>query len=85
VTTPPRIPSRDQFTTDREVHFHIPANSRPDNFGRLQFTAFWPTDQPWVPGGVRGQVFHTNPGEAAARWQADGFTVHVIRFEEAPL
>jgi hypothetical protein len=31
-----------------------------DDLGRAMFRAYWLTDQPWVPGGVRAQVFNTN-------------------------
>lgn len=53
-------PAHADFTTPDETIVHHAADAKPDDYGRFQFTAFWLTDQEWVPGGVRGQVFHTS-------------------------
>lgn len=58
---------RDDFTSPDETIVHHAPDMKPDDFGRFQFTAFWLTDQEWVPGGVRGQVFNTNLQDFIAR------------------
>lgn len=69
-------PTRDVFTDDREILVDL--GSGPDTLGRFQFTAYWLTDQGWVPGGVRGQVFHTVLTAWVARNVAAGCTVRFV-------
>lgn len=59
------IPERSEFRHPDEVLVHV--KTRPDCSGRQTFLAFWLTDQPWVPNGVRGQVFSTVLDEFTAR------------------
>jgi hypothetical protein len=72
------IPSRDDFTHPDEVIFEVANNAQPDNLNRIRFHAFWLTDQPWVPNGVRGQVFHADLGRYLAQEHALGHPVRVI-------
>ena len=72
------IPTREDFTSPNEVIVHHNADVKPDDYGRFQFTAFWLTDQEWVPGGVRGQVFHTSLAEFIARDEKAGRKVRVV-------
>ena len=59
------IPSRDEFDSLDEVIVEVRGVA--DNFGRSRFTAFWPTDQEWVPGGVRAQEFFADLAAFTAR------------------
>lgn len=52
---------------------------RTDALGRAHFTAFWRTDQEWVPGGVRGQCFHANLDDWIERHRQLGRPVYVAR------
>lgn len=72
-------PTRDEFTSANELIVHVDAAAVPDGFNRVQFFAFWPTDQEWVPGGVRAQVFHTDLDEFVERTKRDGKTVRIIK------
>ena len=72
-------PARADFTSDRHDIVHVAADARPDFLNRVQFFAFWRTDQEWVPGGVRGQVFHTDLDAWVKRNEERGRTVTVIR------
>ncbi|RKR92646.1 hypothetical protein BDK92_7088 [Micromonospora pisi] len=54
------IPSREDFTFPTEVIVHVDLSRPADDHNRRQFDAFWPTDQEWVPDGVRGQVFRSD-------------------------
>lgn len=75
-----RVPNRDEFSTATEFIVHV-GGSAPDLFGRTQFAAFWPTDQEWVPGGVRGQVFFASLEEFVARQRDQGYTVRTVDME----
>ncbi|WP_213455282.1 hypothetical protein [Rhizomonospora bruguierae] len=76
------MPTRGDFAAPNELIVHVPADAEPDFLGRLQFTAFWLTDQQWVPGGVQGQVFRTNLVHFTGRAVTDGHTVRVVRLPE---
>jgi len=69
------IPSRDEFDSLDEVIVEVRGVA--DNFGRSRFTAFWPTDQEWVPGGVRAQEFFADVDVFTDRALERGETVHV--------
>lgn len=71
-------PDRSEFTGPSEVIVRIDPSSQPDSFGRIQFTAFWLTDQEWVPGGVRGQVFRAALDEFTAAAKRRNETVRVL-------
>ncbi|MFI5891968.1 hypothetical protein ACIA5D_17845 [Actinoplanes sp. NPDC051513] len=60
----------------RWPHWHAP-DCKPDDLGRLQFTASW-LDEWLTPAGVRRQVFHTNLADFIARDEARGKTVRVV-------
>lgn len=52
-----------------------------DSLGRRQFTAYWVADNVGAhcnERGVRGQNFHAEVAEHAARWQACGLRVTVV-------
>jgi hypothetical protein len=55
-----QTPSPSDFASSSEVLIHHYEDAVPDSLGRLQFVAYWLTDQEWVPNGVRAQVFNTN-------------------------
>jgi len=59
------MPTRDDFTSPNEVIVHV--TGPVDSFGRRSFTAYWPTDQEWVPGGVRSQLFFASLADFTAR------------------
>lgn len=61
------MPTRTDFKAPNETIVHHRADVKPDDYGRFQFTAFWLTDQEWVPDGIRGQVFYTNLAKFIAR------------------
>ncbi len=80
------VPPRESFPTDLTVLIQAgemidlldlgyPHRPKTDDLGRCQFTAFWPTDQGWVPGGVRAQVFHTNLEDWRERHERQGLTL----------
>lgn len=77
------IPTRDELGPN-DVLVHIPADARPDNFGRVQFTAFW-LDDYLPPNGVRGQVFHADPEKFAAGIERRGEKVRSWSPEEGVL
>lgn len=72
-------PSRDDFTSPDEVIVHVAADAKPDDFNRVQFTAFWLTNQEWVPGGVRGQVFTTDLDRFSVAKAEQQSTVRIVR------
>jgi hypothetical protein len=58
------IPAKETLAPD-EVAIRIHSEAF-DDFGRVQFTAFW-LDDYLPPNGVRGQVFHTNLADFVRR------------------
>lgn len=72
-------PGRAEFPADDHCIVHLAADAKPDLFSRVQFTAFWPTDQEWVPGGVRAQVWRADVDEWVARQETSGWKVTVVR------
>lgn len=60
-----RVPDPSEFRDPAEKIVHI--NTAPDGRGHQRFTVFWLTDQPWVPNGVRGQVFNADLAAFTAR------------------
>jgi hypothetical protein len=53
-----------------------------DDFGRIQFFAYWPDDIRWRGGGlVAGQVFFTDPHEFIRKHEAGGLVVTVLNRE----
>lgn len=75
-------PTRDQFTSPDQFIVHVDRAATPDGFNRVQFFAYWPTDQECVPGGVRAQVFHADLDDFVRRARASGQAVRIIRTEE---
>lgn len=71
-------PIRGDFTSPKEVIVHADLTQRPDGHNRVRFTAFWLTDQEWVPDGVRGQVFHSDLDRFVADDAQRGRTVRVV-------
>lgn len=71
------MPTRDEFTAPNEVIVHQTSDATPDEFGRTRFVAYWPTNQKWVPSGVRGQVFFTDLSRFVAEQEAEGRKVRV--------
>jgi hypothetical protein len=64
---------------DDEVILEV--TSKPDNFGRQHFSAFWMADNVGPScneRGVRGQNFHAVVAEHAVRWEACGLRVTVV-------
>lgn len=78
------LPSRADFTDPSEVIVHVPSGSRPDSYNRFRFIAFWLTDQPWVPDGVRGQVFMTDLDRFTADVERRGGSVRVLTEDADP-
>jgi hypothetical protein len=70
--------TRADFSNPNETIFHVPAGAQPDSHGRIRFTAYWLTDQPWKPGGVSGQVFNADLHRHLAQAAALGHPTRVI-------
>jgi hypothetical protein len=70
-------PRREAFPTAETIFVETQTiNGRElDDLGQARFTAFWLTDQGWVPGGVRGQCFHTDLAAWITRTERQGGTV----------
>lgn len=76
------VPSREDFTHPDETIVHPDPASKPDERGRTRFTAFWITNQEWVPNGIRAQIFYTNLDDFVTRAKAPA-TVRIVAGEQA--
>jgi len=74
------IPLKSEFEGPAEIMLEVLA--RPDGQGRQMFRAYWLTDQAWVPGGVRAQVFTAKVRPWMEERIGKGHTVRLIgRYE----
>lgn len=74
-------PARDEFTSMNELIVHVDQDATPDGFNRVQFFAYWPTDQEWVLNGVRAQIFFADLDAFVERAKERGDNVRLIRTE----
>jgi hypothetical protein len=77
------IPLASEFGGNWSLTF-VEILTAPDGQHRQMFRAYWLTDQEWVPGGVRAQVFTTVPGGWIRERQAKGRTIRMIDGSEPP-
>lgn len=68
------IPLAKEFAGDHSLTIFEVLTAE-DDAGRAMLRAYWLTDQPWVPGGVRAQVYTTNVTEWCCNQLAAGRTL----------
>jgi len=77
------IPVRGEFGGDRNLVI-VDLCTALDDLGRAMFRAYWLSDEPWLPDGVRAQVFHTNVALWCQGRRAKGRTLKMIDGSEVP-